>query len=556
MDQVRRALATIRAYLGKLTVSQQLLIASVVVVMLMTLFVVQQYAAKPDMVELLPAGASADDRSAAVQFLQANSVPHDVVGGAVRVPVDRRLMVISQMANQNALPSDGTILFNNLIDNSSWTLPQSQTERLATIALQNELNRIITHFPGVRSANVIINKEPRRPLGSPRGIATAAATVFSGAGLNQGMVDSVAHLVANATGVALENVRVIDGTSNRQWKAKSGEDLIATTNLELQMKIEERKRDQLYEMLAYIRGVIISVQAQVDVKKVASSATLIPKEGEGSLSAIKLADTTDMQETVASTGGEPGVRSNTGADINTGSSGGSGSTQSTSLEEFETFPGRTHEETIDPRGHATKVAAVVNIPRSYFVDIWKQQQGPDGEADTPPTDQELDTVRQAEINRITLEVQKLIDSSANPGGMPGEAVVSMIPVAAEELTPQTQSAGLLAGGAGGAIAGWIKTLILGVLALLSLGLIVITAMKASKQERLPSASELVGIPPALQEDADLVGEAMEADSQLEGIELSDEELKHHKQMEQVSGLVAEQPEQAAQLLNKWIVAGR
>ncbi|XOV74060.1 MAG: hypothetical protein ACFHWZ_10670 [Phycisphaerales bacterium] len=55
MEQFRRAQATIQKYLAMLTVSQKLLIASLVVVMLMTLFVVQQYASTTDYQEVAPA---------------------------------------------------------------------------------------------------------------------------------------------------------------------------------------------------------------------------------------------------------------------------------------------------------------------------------------------------------------------------------------------------------------------------------------------------------------------------------------------------------------------
>jgi flagellar M-ring protein FliF len=560
MDQLRRVLATIQAYLGKLNVSQQLLIGSVVVMMLMALFVVQQYASKPEMVDLLPAGSSADDRTAAVAFLQANNVPHVLEGGAVKIPPERRHMVISQMASQNALPSDSTILFDNLIEQNNWTLTQGQSDQLAIIAVQNELNRIVTHFPGVRSANVILNIPERRPLGSPRGKASASATIFSVNGLNQTVVDSVAGLIAGSRGIPIQSIRVIDGTTNRQWKAKSGDDLIATTSLELQSKIEERKRGQLHEMLAYIQGVIISVQAQVDVKKVATSERTVPKEGSGSWSPVVNSVTLETVTTEPQAGGEAGARPNTRVDVSGSGAQGAGHTESQTTEEFEPHPGEMREETVDPRGHATKIAAVINIPRSYFVAIWKNTNtAPTGgaesaEGEAEPTDADIQPIQNAEIARIKNEVMQLIDSSANIGGAVGVAEVSMIHVGAPmpEIVPQ--SAGFFASATSGAspMAGLVKTIGLGVLALFSLGLIVITSMKASKREVLPTAIDLVGIPPALREDSDLVGEALEAESQLEGVELTEDELRHHKQMEQVAEMVTDQPSEAASLLNKWI----
>jgi len=98
----------------------------------------------------------------------------------------------------------------------------------------------------------------------------------------------------------------------------------------------------------------------------------------------------------------------------------------------------------------------------------------------------------------------------------------------------------------------VKTAALGGVALLALGLVVMTAMRATRRETLPTAAELVGLPPALDGASDLVGEAGEADSVLQGLELTDDEMRHRKMMEQVSELVGEKPSEAARILGRWM----
>ena len=78
-----------------------------------------------------------------------------------------------------------------------------------------------------------------------------------------------------------------------------------------------------------------------------------------------------------------------------------------------------------------------------------------------------------------------------------------------------------------------------------------TAFKANRSDVLPSAEELVGIPPALQDGDGIVGEAMEADSALSGVELSEDELKMRKMREQIAELVSEHPDQAAKVVTRW-----
>jgi len=94
---------------------------------------------------------------------------------------------------------------------------------------------------------------------------------------------------------------------------------------------------------------------------------------------------------------------------------------------------------------------------------------------------------------------------------------------------------------------------LGGLAVLSLAFLVMTATKAAKRESLPTAEELVGIPQELDENEEVIGEAVEADSALDGVELTDEDMRRRSIAEQVSELVAANPDDAARLLGKWVI---
>ncbi len=77
--------------------------------------------------------------------------------------------------------------------------------------------------------------------------------------------------------------------------------------------------------------------------------------------------------------------------------------------------------------------------------------------------------------------------------------------------------------------------------------------KANVREELPSAEELVGIPPALAiDDSELVGEADETATPLEGMEVDEVSLKQHQLLDQINEMVKSEPDDAAALLRKWI----
>jgi flagellar biosynthesis/type III secretory pathway M-ring protein FliF/YscJ len=122
---------------------------------------------------------------------------------------------------------------------------------------------------------------------------------------------------------------------------------------------------------------------------------------------------------------------------------------------------------------------------------------------------------------------------------------------------------LLGGGVGGGSfgigtittmfdSGLIKTVSLGALAVVALALMLNMVRKAGKSRELPSAEELVGIPPALQPGSDVVGEADEGDTAMLGIEIDDDSLKTTKMLDEIGTLVKNNPDTAASVFSRWL----
>ena len=113
---------------------------------------------------------------------------------------------------------------------------------------------------------------------------------------------------------------------------------------------------------------------------------------------------------------------------------------------------------------------------------------------------------------------------------------------------------MLGGGAGGWAGGGglIDKVLLGGLAVVALGLMVTMVRKATRRADLPSAEELVGLPPQLEAQSDLIGEADESEAAMAGIEVDEGQVHSQKVLEQVGELVQQKPDAAARLMNRWI----
>ncbi len=579
MERLRKILLTIQTYLGQMNPSQKLLIGSLVVIMLMTLFLVSQYASKPAMVELLP-GTTSEDRQRAVSYLSTNDIRYKEIDGKLMVLAEDRPRVLSRLSESGLMPADQVLMFKNIVGKQSLTMSRSQSDQQFTIALGNELAMIISRYRGIKRAQVLLDVPAPHGLGSIVRQPTAAVTVWTADGgpLSQRQVDAIAGQVAGArAGLSPQNVRVIDGTGV-QRAATSEDDLIPTTYLEHAHKVEQQMRDKIQNLLGYIPGRIVAVTAQVDVTRRNERIKRNFEKGEGTIIPVVREKSSTSEQSQAGSAAEPGVRSNATADIRS-SGGNSGSSMNTTDDETELQPfvGTSEENVVDPRGMPTWLAVSVNVPRGYVVqqvlaskpkaDTASDGAGGDGGDGSAAEPAEVQ-VSEAEVLAAFDQIKKDIEASIQPH-LPhtksadssklepqGDVVVSLIPGEVPATGSSVEQAGM-SGGIGSLLASGggktIETAVLSALAVLALLMMALMVRKAARQTALPTAEELVGLPPPLERESSIIGEASEGDTPLTGIELGDEELSATVKLDQVRELVSQDPQASARLLNRWVV---
>lgn len=557
MGQLQQALDTIKGSLGRMTTSQQLLLGSLAVIAVMGLFLVSQYAGTPQWVDLVAEGdAAGQQRTLAV--LREAGLDADRQAGRIVVPPGQQDAAVAALAEAGELPNDTTILFRNLLERQGMHLSRQQNEQVYLIALQNELSRVIRGFSGVKDAAVLLDVPEARGLGRSVRQPTASATVFTrtGAPIDQGMVDAVAELIAGArAGLTVEQVRVIDGSSGRQRRPRSRDDVLSSTYIEHAALVEDQVRSKIDDLLSYIPGRTVAVTASVDVTRVTSETLRHLEPERGTVTLPLSEDSQSSTQGEASSGGQPGVRSNVRADLGESSGGGSSSTQETSTSKFESHVGRETQRVIDPRGMPTRLGASINVPRSYVASLLAQAGGAAGADAAALTDEEIDARFEVERERIRQSVLPHVQTLGATGVVAGEVVVTMVPVDLPgALVPA--EAGMLGSLTGvGSMAdagGLIDKVVLGALALASLAMMLMMVRKAGKRESLPTAEEIIGIPPALEVPSELIGEAGEEDTALAGIEVDEVSIAATKKLQQVQELLEKQPEMAASMLGRWV----
>lgn len=560
MNQLRRVLGNIQDQTGRMTASQKLLLLSLSVIAAMTLFLVSQYAAKPSMVELM----ADNGEMQTIDVLTRSGINASVENGKIMVPQGQQRAAAARLMESGSLPGDTTLLFNNLFQSQDWKASKDQHRQQAVIAKQNELARIIAKMRGVSKATVILDVPESSGLGRAVREPSASVMVLTAGNvpMSQNAVDAIANLVAgSAAGMDLSSVKIIEGSTGRNRTVSTDESRMASQFMDQANQAEQHTKQKIEAMFAHIPGVVVSVTAMVDVTKVSTTERANAKANEGTVSVpTKLSETSDVNSQVTS-GAESGVRSNQTASINTGNGAGTSSERTTGDSDFAVAIGFKETHVLDNRGMPTHIKATVIVPQEYIEDIIRRSKvaggATDEEATVGPNDaqQEFD----AKYKQMITELVRPHLMGVSPEGAPitGEAVVSMAPMGVSYMPAGVamQQAGLigtLTGGEGMLASGnLIETALVGVLAMIAVVMMLMMVKRSSKNIELPSAEDLVGIPPQLETIGDLVGEAGEGETAMAGIELDDAVMQVQQLREQVNDLIGSDPESAARLIGRW-----
>jgi flagellar biosynthesis/type III secretory pathway M-ring protein FliF/YscJ len=261
-------------------------------------------------------------------------------------------------------------------------------------------------------------------------------------------------------------------------------------------------------------------------------------------------ETETLEETSPSgnPSGEPGAMSNVGIVAGSGGSavmgaGGPSSTSEKTITKFETKFGRKETHTTSAPGKPRVVSASVRVPLSWFVTVAKKGNASASE----PDEARLAQVIQVESDAIRKDVRNLtgISDEQAISVEPYTVAPTMMAVALAGGTPKTSS------GFNALLAGHYKEIALGVLALVSLYMVNSMVKKSSPAPVIAPPMELKEAP-MLAGGEEIAGDVSEGNAALDGMELDEDAVQSQQMVEQVSTMVKENPDAAANLIKRWL----
>jgi flagellar biosynthesis/type III secretory pathway M-ring protein FliF/YscJ len=545
MDFLKSQFDRIQQQLNGLSSTQKMLTAALVTIMVMTLVWWGRYAGQSELEAVLDLPFDEANLTRIVAQLDGLHIDHKVTADRkLLVPPDKKIEVLANLGYNDFLPKNAGDAFDEVVKQLSPWDGQSRQDQMFNHSKNITLSSIISRFPDVSSATVMINPKAERRIGQD-----IEPTAFVNIQMKRDMkaskkiVNGAANLVlASQPGLSMRHVRVVvDGVTQRLHDA-SDEPGDAETIHELEQAYEAEVTRKVESLFADISGVIVA--AFVKVNNTTQTRTTFTPNKQSTIEADSEITSKNMESSApAPAPGEGGTVPNTGGNINVAASGGSDKTLSENSETVkkQIIVGHDTKTISTPPGQRDLFTVSVRIPRGYFVSVAKVNTG-GKEPDAAAINAAIDSER----TRLTQSVMKG-NGISSTDDVSIEPYYEMMPMVA--AAPATATAGTFSI----ALGGHTKEIVLGALALVSLFMVSTMVRKGTPVPVMAAAPAAPSGPtPVLEAGEAVAGEASDGNSLLDGMELDDDAVQTQQMLSQVSTMVEENPDGAANLVKRWL----
>ncbi len=495
-------------------------------------------------------------------FHAAGLSDYDVRGTQVLVPKGKKAAYMAALADGQALPANINTVFDEPLG-GPFT-PRQEREQRMRVAKQKALSMTIGLMKGIQRAHVLYDVREKPGLARATEItATASAKAFGTQNLSGEQVAAIRHLVAGAiAGLEPGDVTVADlnGPIHHSNGTQNGGSVDDDVFAGLTQAWEEDTNAKILGSLSYVPGV--TVTSTVVLNKDQLNRTVRQKHDK---STVALSESrNESSETVEGGGpaGDPGyganqtVNPNMGGSISRAGATGSREDKTTENSDVRQVPLTTEEqELITAPMTPERVAVSIGIPVSYFEDIWRRQN-PTEEGAEPQTPDAaaLQKIEDDETTKIRAYVANIlpdpIDTSAAAAGAPApidKTTLVSINTFQDIKAPEIPGPGF-ADNAWAWLGQYWSTL--GMVGLAAFSLVILRSMIKTTPATAAAAPAVAEETPAVAgaiEDEEDEEEAAAIVNRLGRFSGSGRSLR-----DELSDLVQEDPDSAANILRTWI----
>ena len=357
-------------------------------------------------------------------FATAGLNQSELVGSQIRIPRGQKNVYLAAMADANALPADFATYLDQAIAAHSPFENSKSLEMRHDNAKLKALSLIIGRMQGIESATVHYDEETKRGLLQQKEKTAMVAVQTRSGQLGEDQVKAIRNVVASAyAGLDRRNITVTDlngmtfGGAIGPDGLPEDESAYATHKLRYEREFQRKIQQQL----AYIPRVIVGVNAELnpEMHNSTTQVKLDPKP----VAVLTKESNKESSSRSPQIAGRPGAASNgvvgnTPVSLQQTAASGPESQTTESKSDIQNIPG--HDTTIRQIAPLIpkKVTASIDIPSSYYVDVWRSRNPqPADKAGKQPDGAELATIETEIKKSVQEKVRNLLpdfDRGTNP----------------------------------------------------------------------------------------------------------------------------------------------
>lgn len=468
-------------------------------------------------------------------------------GNRVSVPRSQRHLYLAALADAKALPERFDGYLEDIISTSNPFQSRDQFATQKRYAVQRDLATIVRAMEGIDMATVKITETQDSEFSrNKRTTALVAARATGSNQLTPEQVDDIRAIVSRASGARDSDVTVSD-LQGRTYSGTEGGGSYGNEYARAKRNYENEWRSKIEAQLGFVQGAVVGVD--VTLNSVATTVSRAHTVSQPQPVRQENRTTKSMSRDMGR-GGQPGSESNgvvPNAPVSVAGGAGGAVTSEETVQFDVTESAVSTEQTERAEIGLTPkfVSASILIPKSYIRRIWDDANPPDPNA-TPdpnqpqgPTEAELKQIEDNEAEKIRRMVDRLlppIDDGSDK--WPRIDVTSYVDVPVQEppaVSPTQNAMGWLSGN-------WQ------VLAMLFAGLFALLLVRNGLSAQGAGPSDQVDVAGGPTAGGEAVNEA-ETELNILRLRRGDDtpSLK-----EELTDLVREDPDAAANVLSQWI----
>lgn len=323
-------------------------------------------------------------------------------GSRVRIPRNKKVAYLGALVAADALPRDVGDILTEALEKTNPFQTKEQQQGIVSAAKQQMVSQILGAMPGIEYARVMYDSHAK---GGLKREEIKKATIYVKPLGNQSLEPALANNIRKAlpwAGLDPANVAVLDMNSGKMFYGDENDgNAEFDHDIDRKRTLEQEYRTKIRDVLAYVHGAIVTCNVELSEERLYREEEV--KHDPKPVTQQATETSRSRSQDGSLTSGPVGymAQGNTRMSLNNSTAKPPHEEEEESQRQEYNLISSVRKEIERVPTPVRRVTASIVVPDSYFERLWGQLNPPEpGKPPTTPTPADLDQIRKAETEKI------------------------------------------------------------------------------------------------------------------------------------------------------------